>query len=251
MDTEKDKMIIAHRGESFIAPENTLASVQLAWNKGVKAVEVDVRLTLDNQVILMHDKTTKRTGDINNVIAKSTLDELRKVDIGVYKGKKWRGEQIPKLSEVLKTVPVNGKLIIEIKSDSEIIGPLVDVIKSSGLAAHQIEIISFNIKILAKVKKLLPQNKVLWLLDLDYYLPAWMLYVNTQKIIRKLQQHKLDGVDVWAGKKINALFVEQVKRCKLLVYTWTTNDIKSARNLLAMQVDAITSDKAGWLIDQL
>ncbi len=251
MNTQNDRKIIAHRGESFIAPENTIASVQLAWDKGVKAVEVDVRLTKDKQVVLMHDKSTKRTGNFNKIIADSTLEDLRMVDVGIYKGKQWQGEPIPTLSEVLQTTPEEGRLIIEIKSDAKIILPLFDVLKNAELASSQIEIISFNFQILVKAKQLMPQYKVMWLLDLDYYLPAWMLWINTKKIIRKLKQHKLDGVDVWAGKKLNQNLVSQIKSCNLLMYTWTINDLKTAEKLFTMGVDAITSDRAGWMKNQL
>lgn len=251
MNIQSSRKIVAHRGESFIAPENTLASVQLAWDKGVKAVEVDVRLTKDKHVVLMHDKSTKRTGNCNKIIADSTLEDLRVVDVGIYKGKQWQGELIPTLAEVLKTIPDNGRLIIEIKSDAKIIIPLSEVLKNAGLASFQIEIISFDFQILAEVKQLIPQYKVLWLLDLDYCWPAWMLWVNTPKIIRKLKKYQLDGVDVWAGKKLNQNFVSQIKSCNLLLYTWTINDFKTAKKLIAMGVDAITSDRAAWMRNQL
>ena len=92
---------------------------------------------------------------------------------------------------------------------------------------------------------------MLWLLDLDYYLPAWLLFNNTQKNIRQVLNGKLDGVNVWAGKKINKEFVNQFKKQKLLVYTWTVNDLKTAKDLLKMGVDALTTDRAAWLKKQL
>ncbi len=61
MNKNLDKLIIAHRGESFIAPENTLAAINLAWKNGAKAVEIDVQITSDNEIVVIHDKNTKRS----------------------------------------------------------------------------------------------------------------------------------------------------------------------------------------------
>lgn len=251
MNKNLDKLIIAHRGESFIAPENTLAAINLAWKNGAKAVEIDVQMTSDNEIVVIHDKNTKRVGDLNKVINQSVLKDLKKVDVGLFKNEKWKGEQIPTLMDVLLTIPSDGKLIIEIKCGIEIIVPLSSLLKSLNFSNSQIEIISFNWKVLTEIKKLLPHYKMLWLLDLDYYLPAWLLFNNTQKNIRQVLNGKLDGVNVWAGKKINKDFVNQFKKQKLLVYTWTVNDLKTAKDLLKMGVDALTTDRAAWLKKQL
>jgi glycerophosphoryl diester phosphodiesterase len=251
MNQNLEKLIIAHRGESFIAPENTLAAINLAWENGAKAVEIDVQITLDKEIVVIHDKNTKRVGDLNKSINQSKLKDLKKVDVGLFKNENWKGEQIPTLGEVLNTIPSDGKLIIEIKSGVEIVAPLNTLINSSNIPESQIEIISFNRKVLTEIKKLLPQHKMLWLLDLDYYLPTWLLFSNTQKTIRLVLNSKLDGVNVWAGKKINEDFVNQFKQHNLLVYTWTVNDLKTAKDMIKMRVDALTTDRAAWLKKQL
>ena len=96
--------IIAHRGASYLAPENTMASVMLAWEKGVDA-EVDVHLSKDNQIIVIHDSTTKRTGQTDLTVKETEYQHLSKLDVGTFKSEKYSGEPIPLLSDILKTIP--------------------------------------------------------------------------------------------------------------------------------------------------
>lgn len=244
-------IIIAHRGESFIAPENTLSAINMAWDLGVKAIEIDVQLTLDHKIVVIHDRSTKRVGNTNKCIRKSLLKDLKRVEVGLFKDKRWKGETIPTLQEVIETIPLDGKLIIEIKSTDEIINPLCALLKSINIDDSQIEIISFNRKVLAKIKKRLPQYKMLWLLNLDYYLPSYLILFNTKSILRKVANGNFDGVNVWAGRILNKKLVRLFNENNLLVYTWTINDIKSAKKLLALGVDGITTDRSSWLSKQL
>lgn len=243
----KNILIIAHRGESHLAPENTLAAINLAWENGVKAVEIDVQLTLDNEIVVIHDKNTCRVGNINLSIANSNLNALKKVDVGLFKDKKWKGEHIPTLMEVIQTIPKEAKLIVEIKCETEIIEPLCALLKNAPTNTSNIEFISFNYNVLTTLKKRLPQYKMLWLLDLDYFWPAWIISGNMKKKIKKVRQGNLDGVNVWAGKKLNNRFMEQWKKHNYLVYTWTTNNLEKSLNLIKLEVDAITTDRATWL----
>ena len=115
MTTNLSDLIIAHRGASFDAPENTLAAIRQAWSAGIKAVEVDVHLTKDNEVAVIHDASTKRTTSVNSLVIDQTMHDLKQLDAGSWKDESWVGEQIPRLTEVLATIPEGGKLIIEIK----------------------------------------------------------------------------------------------------------------------------------------
>lgn len=250
MDITTEKMV-AHRGESFDAPENTMAAIKLAWHRGVKAVEIDVRLSSDNEIVVIHDAHTGRVGDKKLLIKKSKLHEIRTVDIGIKKAVAYKGEKIPTLNEILETIPLNSKLIIEVKCGEEIISPLKKIFINSRLKNNQIEIISFDLELIAKIKEQLPMYKALWLLDLDYYWPHWLLRIDPLKIIEKINKNNLDGVDVWAGKVINQSFVDVFIDRGLLLYTWTVNDVAFARKLLNFGVDAITTDRASWLNKQI
>lgn len=100
--SKKDCLIIAHRGESFDAPENTLAAIELAWKRGARAVEIDVHLSKDNHVVVFHDFNTKRLSGVNKNVRSQTLQQLRALDVGSWKGVHWKGEQIPEINDVLK-----------------------------------------------------------------------------------------------------------------------------------------------------
>lgn len=246
-----DNKIIAHRGESYDAPENTLSSINLAWQRGVKAVEIDIRLTKDNEIVVIHDSDTKRVTGIKRVIRNSSLQELKSLNAGEHKGSQWRNEQIPTLTEVLKTVPQDCRLIIEIKSDRTILNKLKSELEASGLQSSQIELIAFNSETLALAKKIMPQYKMLWLLGLDYFWPHWVLRVDEQKIMEKLAKLNLDGIDVWAGRLLTRSFIYKFKQEGYLVYAWTIDKTDKAKALIEQGIDGLTTNRAGWMIKEL
>ena len=94
--------VIGHRGSSKKAPENTLAAVKLAFFENADGVEVDVRLTKDKELVCIHDKDTLRTTGHKRFVFESYVESLKTLDVGLRKGKRWKGETIPTLSEVLK-----------------------------------------------------------------------------------------------------------------------------------------------------
>ena len=239
--------IIAHRGESYVAPENTLASINLAWERNADAVEIDVHLSKDNQVIVIHDKNTIRTGSINNKVKCLTLEELKKIDIGIWKNKKWKGESIPTLKEVLLTVPSNKKLIVEIKSNKKIIPFLKNDLITSNLSPNQIEFISFNYSTAVLAKKEFPEIRVLLLIELDYNWFTKLKSLSVQRIIEKTKFGNLDGINVWAGKLLDENFIQKVKSAGLSIYCWTVNNLELAKYLSNWGIDAITTDRAGRL----
>ncbi len=110
--TADAQLIVAHRGASYDAPENTLAAFRLAWDQDADAIEGDFYVTKDQQIACIHDKTTKRVAPQQPElsIANSTLKELQKLDVGSWKHPQYTAERIPTLKEVLATVP-EGKQI--------------------------------------------------------------------------------------------------------------------------------------------
>ena len=86
--------IVAHRGASYDAPENTIAAFKLAWEQGADIAEGDFRLTADGEIVCIHDQDTARVSDDYLVVSKSTLAQLRRIEVGAWKGKKWAGEKL-------------------------------------------------------------------------------------------------------------------------------------------------------------
>ncbi len=128
-------MIIAHRGASRDAPENTLAAVRLAWEQDADAVEVDVRLSADGHIVVIHDENTHRTTGKRKPVHEQTLAELKALNAGGHKGSQWTGESIPMLTEVLHTVPDGKQVFVEIKCGTNILHELERIVTAVEAAS--------------------------------------------------------------------------------------------------------------------
>lgn len=240
--------IIAHRGASWLAPENTLASVMLGWDKDAD-VEIDVYLTKDDRIVVIHDKTTKRTGDKDLKVRETSLEELRKVDVGRFKSEEFAGEKIPVLDEVIATIPAGRKLYVEIKCGPEILPFLEKVIDDSGKRS-QIVIIAFDFDTIAAAKKLMPDIDAYWLKGTDKDKVTRKYIPHDIALVEKVRSCGLDGLDVHAGG-ITIEFAEAVKRAGLKLYVWTVDEPADAVRLADWQVDGITTNRPGWLRERL
>jgi len=117
--------IIAHRGASHDAPENTLAAVNLAWQQNADAVEIDVHLSRDGQIVVIHDENTRKTAGLNKNVSEQTLAELRRLDVGRWKGRQWAGEKIPVLAEVLGALPAVAVAAFVSQSSGKVVWVLI------------------------------------------------------------------------------------------------------------------------------
>lgn len=244
-------LIIAHRGESYDAPENTIGAINLAWERGAAAVEVDVHLTADNQICVIHDYDTLRTTGKRMVVNQTTLAELQQPDAGTWKNPEWASQRIPSLPEVLATVPSHGKIIIEIKSSDISAEKLQNDILESNLLTEQVEIIAFSLKTISHLKRILPQYKMLWLVESRPQIYAFLMGTNSNSLITKARKSNLDGINIGDSRCLTGNLIGKLKSAGLLVYTWTVNDPTRAKQLEDMGVDAITTDRAAWMKQQL
>jgi glycerophosphoryl diester phosphodiesterase len=251
MTNDSKPHIIAHRGESFNAPENTLAAINLAWERGAEAVEIDIQFSKDRELVVIHDTDTKRLAGIDKKVVDQTLEELKKLDVGVWKDIQFKDEKIPTLKEVLDTIKNGKRLIIEMKSGPETISILKPTLQETQLLPEQIEIIGFDLDAVALAKEEFPDNKVLWLLDINDKWYTQLFSQSILKAIKKAKYYQLDGLNVFAGKVKGKKMIEQIHEAGLLVYCWTVNDIDQAKDLMDWGVDAITTDGAAWLSHHL
>jgi glycerophosphoryl diester phosphodiesterase len=139
-----DSIIIAHRGLDETYPENTLTAFKAALEKGM-AIEIDVRGTKDDELIVLHDDTVDRTTDGEGRVAQMTLSEVKALDAGSWWGEEFAGEQIPTLMETFDVVKEYGtaetNLIIEIKTlDPGCISKICDGLAVRGLLASTVGI---------------------------------------------------------------------------------------------------------------
>jgi len=155
--------IVAHRGASHDAPENTLASFVLAWEQGADAIEADFYLTSDGHVVCTHDSTTGKFNSPAVAINDTPLAQLKTLDFGAWKHADFAGERIPTIAEVFATVPSGKQIYIELKEGRHIVAPVKAAIDASGLAPEQIVIMSFKTETVSESKLLMPHIKALWL----------------------------------------------------------------------------------------
>lgn len=229
---------IAHRGASYNAPENTVASAKLAWELGADAVECDIHLSKDNRIMVIHDKDTKRTctGKKNLTIEDSPSTLLRDLDAGSWKNEKFKGEKIPFLSEIIETTPVGKSLVVEIKCGIEVIQPLERLMEKCK-KEEQIVFICFDWKTIVETKKAFPKNKCYWLSSSKNGLG---------KKIREAAEIGLDGVNLHYSV-IDEEIVNVARENNLEVLSWTVDDPAEAKRLIDIGVTKLTTNRPAWL----
>ena len=242
--------IIAHRGASYDAPENTLSSFKLGYKNKADACELDIYLSKDGKAVVIHDADTRRTSGVPGKVVDQTFEELRKQDIGKFG--KWKdqnfSEKIPLLDEVVALIPENRRLFIEIKCGPEILPELGNVIERGKKKPEQTVIIGFGYETMKAAKEKFPGLEVNWLVQADKKTHA---YAPVEELITKAKAAKLDGLDVNSGFPIDKEFVEKVHQAGLKLYTWTVDEPDVARREAEAGVDGITTNRAGWMREQL
>ncbi|MEO5916657.1 MAG: glycerophosphodiester phosphodiesterase [Luteolibacter sp.] len=236
--------IIAHRGASISAPENTLAAFREAWNQKADGIELDIWLTKDGRIVVIHDGSTKRTTGEDLVVGDHSLDELRKLDAGGWKGEKWKGEPIPTLEETLKALPDGKTVYIEIKCGPEVMPELARVISASGKPMEQLRIIGFSFDTLVKAKALMPAVKTLWLVSSSKNkITGKTTYPDLAGLAEKAAAAGLTGLDLNTGFPLDAEAVAAIKAKGLSLAVWTVNDPAEAKRFATTGVNAINTDQ--------
>ncbi|MBL9165093.1 MAG: glycerophosphodiester phosphodiesterase [Planctomycetaceae bacterium] len=245
--------IVAHRGASHDAPENTVAAMKLAFEQGADGVEADFYLTSDGQIVCCHDKDTQRTAGVKHVIVETPLAELRKLDVGAWKGEKYRGERLPTFAEIAATIPAGKKFIIELKTGPEIVAPLKKELAKTGLKDEQILIICFNEQTVAECKKTLPNLKCHWLTGYKQDEKTGEWTPTLEDVVATLERSHADGLGTQGEmKQVDAEFIEDLcdqGHCEF--HVWTIDDPQVARYYQKLQPWGITTNRPGFLREQL
>ena len=244
--------VIAHRGASQDAPENTLAAFNLAWQQGTDAVEGDFRLTKDGVVVCCHDVNTKNVSDRTLTVAESTFAELRELDVGAWKGPRWRGQQMPTAAEVFAAVPPGKRVYVEIKSGPEIFPALKKALAESKLQPRQAVILAFEQEVDKESKRQLPQHKVVWLKAIKKDKTSGQWKPTTDEILETLKQIGADGVSAaGAAAVIDADYVARIRRAGYIFQVGAVDDDAFAKGFLQSGVDSMTTNRPGWLQGKL
>lgn len=243
-------LFIAHRGESQDAPENTLASVNLAWKRGLPAVEIDVRVTRDRVPVVIHNATTGHMARTDWRVCRRLLADLKTLDFGRLHGAAWAGEPIATLDEILATVPADGRLFIEIKAGAEAVLPLRQSVRRSRIRPEQISLIAFRRPVLLKAVRALPDCDACWIVDLRRRGRPDQVK-EAARLARIIRGDGLSAIDVGIDPSCDLSIIAHLQAHGLRVYAWTINDRGFARRLIDAGIDGIASDRAYALRSEL
>jgi glycerophosphoryl diester phosphodiesterase len=240
LDSQAQTMpvVSGHRGASGLAPENTMAAVRKAMQLGATMTEIDVHLTKDGHVVLMHDDSLHRTTNGRGLVAEKTVDEIKKMDAGSWFDKAYAGEPVPTLDEVMDLVRGKMKLNIEIK----ISGLEPDIAERTIAVIHENEfsdqcvITSFDRATIEKVKVLAPDIRTGWIFS---KIPGPEIFGGTWEVL---------SVNY---KSVTPEFMEKARAANKQVYVWTVNKPAIMKRMIQLGVDAILTDYPDRLIEVL
>lgn len=243
--------IVAHRGASFDAPENTVASAKLAWKQGADALELDIHLSKDGQLPVMHDPNSKRITGRDALLASLTLEEIKQLDAGSWKDANFAGEKIPTLDELLATIPAGKRVFIEPKIGPEVVPALAEALKRRKITGKTAVIISFNYEGLKAAKQRLPRYECLWLLNRPNTDPKKKRTPTLDEVIADCKAAGFDGLDLNFNWPLDEADVKKIRAAGLMLHVWTVDDPVVARHWVKLGVDGITTNRPGWLREQL
>ncbi|MEM1445530.1 MAG: glycerophosphodiester phosphodiesterase [Planctomycetota bacterium] len=257
-----EPLIIAHRGASYEAPENTLAAFALAWAQDADGFECDVWLTGDGHVVCLHDADTGRVGNAGGdkgsglPVMETTFADLQAVDVGRWKDERFAGQTPPLLREVLKLVGPRQRVFVEIKSKdgSGILAApaVVAVIDESGLPPEQITIISFDADVVAWVKEQRPAWTVNWLTSFRRHAGVGRWSPSIDEVLRTLRETGADGLGCKAVfSQVTRSFVARLREQGYGFHLWTINEPDVARRAVELAVDSITTDRPAYIRQSL
>ena len=231
-----DWLRIAHRGASGHAPENTLASFQMALEIGVDGVEMDARLTADGHVVVMHDETLDRTTDMEGRVDELTLSEIKRADAG-------GGERVPTLQEALSMIPSGVLAVVEIKA-VEAAGPSARIASDLGKSAETVAI-SFLPAALPAVRAADAG------IQTGLIVGQRLVEGEAENGLAMLKAARAVGTSAvscnWRAASPDA--VQAIHNAGGTVGVWTPNDPRHIRQAVQAGADAVTSDYPDRLND--
>ena len=242
-------LIIAHRGASGEAPENTMVAFKLAWELGADGIEGDFHLTRDGHIVAIHDKDTNKVTKGKNklIVKKTSLKELQGLDVGSWKNETYSKARIPTLEDVIDSLPEGKKFFIEIKCGTEIMKPLIKVIdlkvKERPILKTNISFISFDKDVIKSCRTQWPDIEANYLESYKKIKGISKWAPNENEVFRLLKLSLASGIGTQANKEVlNPKFIKRLRLNQLSFHCWTINDIETARHFRDLGVDSITTD---------
>ncbi|MDT3959263.1 glycerophosphodiester phosphodiesterase family protein [Staphylococcus kloosii] len=235
--TNNQIKVVAHRGFSIKYPENTLIAYEAALQLNIDYLEIDIHKTADNKLVVIHDDTVDRTSNGTGNIKDYTLQQLRQLDYGEWKGESFKGQTILEFRDVLKLViQYNKRLLIEIKKPEQYPGIeqlLLKQLREARVKPSNIVIQSFNMKSIKKINEIGVDYKLGVLISVKKY---WYRRPNFKMIASFA--HFINPNYKLVTKK----FVTTAHKYQLEVMTYTVNDKATHAKLLKTNIDGIITD---------
>lgn len=235
-------LVFAHRGLSSEAPENTMAAFRLAKDVGCPGVELDIHLTADGQLVVIHDHNTTRVSPGTAlVIEDSTMDQLKDIDIGSWKGQQWKGERPPLLSELFTELGNDLYFDVEIKSgkaeDKGLEAALARLLADFGYGSERIVVSSFNPIALKRFKSLCPHVPTAIIYCIDDGVPWYLRHGEGRWIGRtdflKPKHTQANKFGLSLGRMLGGR----------TVVPWTIDDPAVAERVLTIGCAGVISNK--------
>jgi glycerophosphoryl diester phosphodiesterase len=238
----KSPQVFAHRGARRVAPENTLPAFQKAIEMGVDGIELDVHITRDGHLVIIHDFDVRKTTDGHGPVAAMSVAEVARLDAGLHFSPQFAGTRVPTLDEVFDLVGDRCRVNVEIKSvepyGRDASDAVAALIRRRNLY-EQVIVSSFNPITLVKMRHLDPQIALGVLYDAE--MPAFFRAIWAGPPVRPQAQHPEHTL-------IDASYMAWAHGTGGAVNTWTVNDVAEARRLADLGVDTIITDVPDILI---
>jgi glycerophosphoryl diester phosphodiesterase len=250
---KKDFKIIGHKGAAGYAPENTLASLQVALDLGVDMIEIDVHMTKDEEVVVFHDEDISRTTNGTGKIHELTLAEVKELDAGSWFDAKFAGEQVPTLREAINLVHGKADILIDIKSKghefydnfAEIIVDIIDEKEDNKewciVQSYEQEYLehAYTRDSTIKMKKLMMGEDESMLFSFYLNSKSFMTNRNKHQFFETINPH----YSTLSQRRIFRLHAKGYK-----VHTYVVNEPIEMIKMLNMAVDGIITDYPDRLI---
>jgi len=252
----KKCLLFGHRGASYHAPENTLGAIKKAFELGADGVEVDIQMTADKKLVVLHDETLERTATytcqnvkddayiskkrftqiVQTPICELHYDDFKHIDVGLWKGIEWAKEKVPKLDEVLCFLffseKPGKKIQIEIKSENfEIISELTKILAKypSDFLQESVTIIGFDLEIMRKTKQEIPICCTLLVRGHEQLNTLHDVLIS----IAQMEHAGLDGIDLEANPLlVTKEVIKEVKKRGKTIGIWVYPEQDTPENLL-------------------
>ncbi len=235
-------LVFGHRGASAYAPMNTLPAFELAADQGADGIELDVWLSADRHLVVIHDATVDHTTGGSGCVYHKTLADLKALDAS-HRLEPYKGARIPTLDEVFQAVGQRLYINVEVKADRNMLPgteqAVADSIRSFGLESRVI-VSSFSSEILKTFRAIAPEVPIGFLYSEETRSNDWELIQTVPHEARHPRQTMID-----------ASVMVDIKRDGYRVNTWTVNDPARAAELRSLGVDAIITDKPDVILQAL